>query len=184
MIKNEQTLGNPVFEAKATEAIPFVLKLTAVGIGGILLYRAISNRFVKRNEVSAYPQANVSFAQAQARANAIYSSMGWVSNDFDNVKAQIQGLNYNGYIRVYNAFGKRRGTLFAGELDLEQWLQNQFTQEQVNELSFLLNGAFFRQATPVKQSNTVSNAVTNIANELKAIRVTNYNTQKPVFLGI
>lgn len=175
----KKTLGNPVIgtatATKAAEAIPFVVKLTAVGIFSFIVYRSWSNRFVKRTENPNYPQANVSFAQAEARANSIYSSIGWVSNDFDNVKQQIQGLNYNGYIRVYNAFGKRKGTLLAGELNLEEWLQNQFNQEELNELSFLLNGAFFRQALPTK-----NNTKTEIIAENKTVRT----ISQPVFSGL
>jgi hypothetical protein len=142
-----QKLGNPVAVAaieKTVEVIPFLIK-TAVFLGlGYYAYSRYTNRFVKRKENTSYPPSNMSMAQAEARANAIYSSIDLFSNDFDNVAKQIQGLNYNGFIRVYNAFGNRRGTLFAGDLTLEEWCYNQFSPYQVQQLSFLLGGAFFQ----------------------------------------
>lgn len=148
MKSKKSNLGNPVVVAaaveKTAEVIPFLIK-TAVILGlAYFAYYKITNRFVKRKENSAFPAANVSLAQAKSRADAIASSIGWVSNDFDNVARQLTGLNYNGFVRVYNAFGHQRGTLLAGELTLEEWIYNQFTKDQVQQLSFLLGGAFFQ----------------------------------------
>lgn len=151
-MKNKTKLGIPVdtnsiLIEKSAEAIPYVLRTLGfilIVAGGYWGYKKYTNRFIKRKEKSIYPDANVSFAQAQARANAIYSSIGLFSNDFANVSRQISGLNYNGYIRVYNAFGQKTGTLLGGDLDLEQWCANQFTPYEVQQLSFLLGGEFFQ----------------------------------------
>lgn len=145
---------------QAVESLTPYKEIIFVATGVYVVYRAITNRFVKIKEVSAYPQANVSFAQAKLRADAIYSSIDWFSNDLQNVANQLQGLNYNGFVRVYNAFGERRGTLLAGKLNLIEWLQNQFNREQIQELSFLLNGAFFRQA-PTKAIEQPTQKITN-----------------------
>lgn len=151
MKKTKSKLGNPVAAVagakvieKSSEAIPFLIKLFAVVGVGYYAYSLYSNRFIKRKEVSSYAPANVTYAQAQARANAIYSSIGVFSNNFENVSRQLTGLNYNGFIRVYNAFGHKKGTLLGGDLDLEQWCYNQFTPYQIQQLSFLLGGAFFQ----------------------------------------
>lgn len=148
-MKTKSKLGNPVDTTttvieKSAETIPFLIKFSVFLGVGYFAYRTYTNRFVKRQENSSYPAANVSYAQAQARANAIYSSIGLFSNNFENVSRQLTGLNYNGFIRVYNAFGHHRGTLLGGDLDLEQWCANQFTPYQVQQLSFLLGGAFFQ----------------------------------------
>jgi hypothetical protein len=160
-----KTLGNSESALstvkKAGEGISNVVvigtSVAIVGVVGYFVIRSYQNRFIKKKEISSFPQANVSFAQAESRANAIYSSIGWFTNDFENVKSQLVDLNYNGYARVYNAFKKRRGTLFAGELNLEDWLYNQFTKEQLNEISFLLNGAFFRQK-PVEEKKALTDS--------------------------
>ncbi|WP_163398155.1 hypothetical protein [Flavobacterium fluviatile] len=151
MKQKKSKLGNPVQVAliekaaeKTFDVIPFLIKTTVIlGLGWFAYYK-FTNRFVKRKENSSYPAANVSIAQAKSRADAIYSSIGWVSNDFENVASQLTGLNYNGFVRVYNAFGHKRGTLLAGDLTLEEWIYNQFSKEQVQQLSFLLGGAFFQ----------------------------------------
>lgn len=145
-MKPQTKLGSPAEKAveKTIDLIPFFVK-TAVYLGlGYYAYQKFTNRFIKRKENTSYPPANVSMGQAQARADAIYSSIDLFSNDFDNVARQLTGLNYNGFVRVYNAFGTRRGTLLGGQLNLEEWCYNQFTSYQVQQLSFLLGGAFFQ----------------------------------------
>ena len=148
-MKKQTKLGSPIDTTstiieKSAETIPFLIKFAVLAGAGYMIYKTYTNRFIKRKEVSNYPAANVTYAQAQARANAIYASIGLFSNDFENVSKNISGLNYNGFIRVYNAFGHKRGTLLGGDLDLEQWCANQFSSDQIRQLSFLLGGAFFQ----------------------------------------
>ncbi|MFM2266017.1 MAG: hypothetical protein RLZ77_1437 [Bacteroidota bacterium] len=115
-------------------------------IGGVawFVYNKFTNRFIAMKEESKYPPANVTKAQAQARADAIASSIGWFSNSFDQAVSSLSGLNYNGFVRVFNAFGTKRGTLFGGEKNLIEWLKDQFSEEEVQQLSFLTNGVFFK----------------------------------------
>lgn len=148
-MKKQSKLGNPLDTSstiieKSAEVIPFLIKFAVFAGVGYWAYSSYTNRFIKRKENATYPDANVSFAQAQARANSVYSSIGLFSNDFANVSRQLSGLNYNGFIRVYNAFGHKTGTLLGGDLDIEQWCANQFTPYEVQQLSFLLGGAFFQ----------------------------------------
>ncbi|MFV5702191.1 hypothetical protein ACM55F_09995 [Flavobacterium sp. XS2P12] len=150
MKKKVSKLGNPVaivagakVVEKSAEAIPFLIKLFAVCGLGYYIYNKYTDRFVKIKENSSYAAANVSYAQAKGKADAINGSIGIVSNDFDTVYKQLAGLNYNGFVRVYNAFGHKKGTLLGGDLNLIEWLQNQFNSYQLQQLSFLLGGAFF-----------------------------------------
>jgi hypothetical protein len=123
--------------------IPFLVKTAVVcGIGYYVYYR-FTNRFVSLKENSKFPTGNVTLAQAKSRADSIKGSISWTGNDFNNVADNLQGLNYNGFIRVYNAFGQQTGTLLGGDLNLIEWIQNQFTKYEVEQLSSLLNGAFF-----------------------------------------
>lgn len=150
MKPKKSKLGNPMAAVagvkvveQASTTIPFLIKtFTLLGLG-ILGYKMYTNRFVKLKENSSYDSANVSLAQAKGKADSIGKSIGIISNDFENVSKQLAGLNYNGFIRVYNAFGQQRGTLLGGELNLIEWIQNQFSSYQVQQLSFLLGGAFF-----------------------------------------
>ena len=150
MKKKVSKLGNPVaivasakVVEKSAEAIPFLIKLFAVCGLGYYVYTKYTDRFVKIKENSSYGAANVSYAQAKGKADAINGSIGIISNDFDTVYKQLAGLNYNGFVRVYNAFGHKKGTLLGGDLNLIEWLQNQFNAYQLQQLSFLLGGAFF-----------------------------------------
>jgi|GEM_PF-5708640 len=132
--------------AKQTASIvPFLVKTAVVCGIGYYVYRRITNRFIDRKEVAAYGPANITMGEAQARADAIYGSKGVFTNDFETVQEALTRLNYNGYIRVYNAFGKRRGTLLtglSGGLTLEEWLYDQYSEDEVAQLSALLNGVF------------------------------------------
>lgn len=151
MKKKVSKLGNPAAIAvgakvieKSTEAIPFLIRIFTVGGLIYLAYTKYTDRFVKKKENSAKHPSNISYAQAKSRADAIYGSIGIISNDFDNVARQLSQLNHNGFIRVYNAFGHKKGTLSGGDLNLEEWCHNQFSSYQVQQLSFLLGGEFFK----------------------------------------
>jgi hypothetical protein len=146
MKPTKSKLGNPVVAAEVisqtASVIPFLVKLGAIIAVTVVGYKMWTNRFVSLKENSSYPASNISLAEAKTRADSIIGSIGWVSNDFNAVSKQLSGLNYNGFIRVYNAFGHQRGTLLAGELNLVEWIKNQFTDYQIQQLSFLLGGAF------------------------------------------
>lgn len=150
MKPKQSKLGNPlavVAGAKAIEqastALPFLIKLGALIAVGVVGYKLYTNRFKSLKENNSYAPANVSYAQAKGKADSIYGSIALFSNDFDNVSKQLSGLNYNGFIRVYNEFGQKKGTLLGGDLNLIEWIENQFTSYQKQQLSFLLGGAFF-----------------------------------------
>lgn len=147
MKPTKSKLGNPLVAAtlvqQGASALPFLIKLGAVIGVAVVGYKMWNNRFIKFKENSSFTPANVSLAQAKSKADSIGKSISLFSNDFENVSKQLAGLNYNGFVRVYNAFGQQKGTLFAGELNLVEWIKNQFTSHQVDQLSFLLGGAFF-----------------------------------------
>lgn len=138
----------------ATSVIPFIIK--TIIIGGIVafVYHKYTNRFTKIKENPAYPAANVNISQAVARANSIASSKTLFGNSFDNVRSALAGLNYNGFIRVYNAFGHQKGSLFTGDHNLITWLNDQFSADEMQQLSFLLGGAFFKE--PIAIDNKIS----------------------------
>lgn len=152
MTPTKSKLGNPIAAVagvkaieQASTALPFLIKLGAVTALVVVGYRIYTNRFVNLKESKSEPPANISLAQAKIRADSIAGSIGYISNDFTNVSKQLTGLNYNGFVRVYNAFGHHTGTLLGGDLNLIEWLQNQFGNDsfKMKQLSFLLNGRFF-----------------------------------------
>ena len=128
---------------QTASVIPFLIKTVVVcGIGYYIFYR-FTNRFIRMKENSNYPAANVTKAQAKAKAESIYGSITFFGNSLENVSANLNKLNYNGFVRVYNEFGEHTGTLLGGELDLIGWLHNQFDEYEMQQLSFLTGGAFF-----------------------------------------
>ena len=123
--------------------IPFLVKTAVICGIGYYAYKKYTNRFVSLKEISKYPDARISLAQAKSKADSIAGSITWTGNSFNNVADNLSGLNYNDFIRVYNAFGQQTGTLLGGDLNLIEWIQNKFSEYEVEQLSSLLNGAFF-----------------------------------------
>jgi len=107
-----------------------VAKITAivavVGIGVYVGYRLYKNRFVTMATNSKYPKSNITIDEAKSRAEALYGAMYGAGADLDIVLNALNGLNYNGYVEVFNAFGKR-SPLLGSEMTLTQWLNDQFT---------------------------------------------------------
>lgn len=136
-----------VIAESAKSVIPFAMKVTLlIGVAAFAYY-TWSKRFIKWKENPNFDSSNITDAQAQSRANAIVGALGLFSTDFETVKAALSGLNYNAFVKVYNAFGYQKGTLLAGDLNLIEWLHNQFTEYQLQQLSLITNGAFFRYGT-------------------------------------
>lgn len=126
-----------------TSVIPFLIK-TGVYLGlGYLAYTIFINKFRAINENKNYPPANVTLGQAQTRAEAIYTAMRGIGADFESVATNLQGLNYNGWVRVYNAFGKRKGANpLSNPLDLVGWINDQFSNQEINLLRTLVGSVF------------------------------------------
>lgn len=123
-----------------------VAKITAivavVGIGGYIAYRVYKNRFVSMATNPNYPAANISDDVAKAKAEALYNAMyGWGAN-LEVVLDTLSGLNYNGYSKVFNAFGKRKSATLS-EMTLTEWINDQFTSaSDRTKLQFILPGVF------------------------------------------
>ncbi|HMI08735.1 MAG TPA: hypothetical protein VK528_14385, partial [Flavobacterium sp.] len=83
--------------------------------------------------------ANITDGEAEAKADAIYGAYGYTNDDFDAIANALTSpiLNYNGYIKLYNAYGHR------DDLDLEASFRDHFNDFEVAQLSSYLGGAFF-----------------------------------------
>ena len=157
--KMKKSLGNPVVQYQAVKStaviaetiIPWLFKIAVVGGLGYYVYYRFTNRFVRLTEKSNYPQSNVSIAQAKSRADSIIGSISFFDQsefgtEFNATADALQGLNYNGFVKVYNAFGHQKGSWFTGDKNLVEWIQDQFSPYEIQQLSFLSNGAFFKGA--------------------------------------
>lgn len=126
-----------------TSVIPFLVKtLVVVAVGGYIYYR-YTNRFISLKENTSYPTSNITNNQASTRAETIYNAMKGIGNGFEIVKTNIAGLNYNGFIKLYNAFGQKQGSIpFSSEMNLIEWFSDQFNESELTQLRFLVNNMF------------------------------------------
>ena len=158
-VTTRKKLGNPALVA-AVASNPKAMK-TAVNVGAVVLGLAVitvgglafyylywKNRFEKIPlEKNAAP-ASISATEAGLRAERIYKAMYGLGNGFDTVKKALTAVNRNGFILIYNAFGKRKpadSLRFgnAGNLSLTQWFADQFSESELKELRFLVSGTGF-----------------------------------------
>lgn len=160
-LRGIEDLDTRVVVAKeVASVIPFLIKTTVVLGIGYYLYSSYTNRFVKLKENNNYPIANVTEAQAKGRADGIANSKTfWDDADFGGqyqaTAQNLAGLNYNGFIRVYNAFGHQGGTIFSGDLNLIEFIKDQFSAYEVQTLSTLLNGVFFKGQNDNQETNAI-----------------------------
>jgi hypothetical protein len=154
----KQGLSNPVLLALATpqgqkalanvsqvqsKAIDLgfsILKISLFCLGGYLVYRKITNAFRSRKENGNYRPANISEAMAKVRAENLFKAMFGASHDFNAMLKNLSGLNYNGYTRVFNAFGERRGADLKKQ-NLTQWIYDQCNATELAQLKFATNNA-------------------------------------------
>ncbi len=128
---------------KTLEVVPFVLKtLFVLGVLGFAYYK-FTNRFKPLSENSSYPNANITLSIAKSRADAIFSAMTGFGANVDLVANNIAGLNYNGFVRVFNAFGDKQGSIpFSSEMNMVEWFYDQFDEAELTKLRFLVPNVF------------------------------------------
>lgn len=140
--EGRQAVSNATHTAtKAVDLFFTVLKVGIFCLGGYIIYRKVVPSFDKKYEKSNYRPSNITTQGAAIRAENLYRAMYGPGDNFNKVATNLKGLNYNGYIRVYNAFGERRGLDFKKQ-NLEEWFYDQFTESEIKQLKFLTNNSF------------------------------------------
>jgi hypothetical protein len=125
-----------------------VLAIAFFGGVGYFAYTKIFNGFVALTEDPQYTPSNVSTGVAKAKAEAIYQAMYGAGNGFNMVKSILQyvngeRINHNGFIRVFNAFGKRNGIVpFSPKMTLTEWFVDQFSASELLELRLIIKDFF------------------------------------------
>lgn len=132
---------------KSIDIAALVVKILLVSGTAYFIYNQITNKFDKWGLNPNYPPSNISDAQAAAKAEAIYTAMYGAGNGFSVVKQQIFGVNYNGFTKIYNAFGIRKAFdnimfVHKSEGTLIEWFNNQFDAAELAELRFVVSGIF------------------------------------------
>ena len=125
--------------------IGFILFGTAVlGVAGYAFYTLYwKNRFKKMKYNPKAAPSNVPPAAALAKANALYASMRGAGTNEKEIYKTLAGVNYNGFIAIYNAFGKRSGALNfslgnSGDEDLISFLQGDLSEKDLSSLKNLM----------------------------------------------
>ncbi|UUC45582.1 hypothetical protein [Flavobacterium cerinum] len=149
--KSESSSRNSDLRVKALEksfdVLPWLIKTGVIvglsALGGYLIYRAFTTRFEKWDTKSGYPNANITDAEASTRANALFQAMLGAGNDINAVADQLIGLNYNAFVKVYNAFGKRQGVMpFSKNMTLTEWIVDEFDGTELSYLRGIMGGFF------------------------------------------
>lgn len=115
---------------------------------GYFAYTKIFNGFTAVTEDSQYTPSNVSTGIAKAKAEAIYQAMYGAGSGFNMVKSILQyvsnqRINHNGFIRIYNAFGKRSGAIpFSKKMTMTEWFADQFSESELLELRLIIPNFF------------------------------------------
>lgn len=144
-MKTKDKLGNPAVVAAIGSQIPWAW-LFKVGIGCVIVYNvagSFKKRFQSLSEVSGYQTANISIGAAKVKADIIHQAMRGFGNGFTVVRENIAGLNYNGWVRLYNAFGNRPDNIpLSEDKTLSEWFQSEFSNNELSELRVLIPGVF------------------------------------------
>ncbi|PKB18380.1 hypothetical protein [Flavobacterium sp. 5] len=125
-----------------------VLGIAVLGGVAYFGYTKLFNGFTAISEDQKYTPSNVSSGLAKAKAEAIYTAMSGIGNGFNLVKSVLQyvngeRINHNGFIRIYNAFGKRNGAVpFSPKMTLTEWFTDQFSQSELLELRLIIKDFF------------------------------------------
>ena len=114
--------------------IGFILfGVAVVGVGFTAFYFLYwKNRF--------RPMKYNQYAAAVAKANALYEAMKGAGTDEKTIKNALRNVNYNGYVDVYNAFGKREPGGLSFSLgngnyeDLTSFLHGDLNDKELQDL--------------------------------------------------
>lgn len=144
--KSIDTANNAV--SGSLSIVKNALAIAFFGGLGYIAYTKIFNGFTAVKEDPLYTPSNVSTGVAKAKAEAIYQAMYGAGNGFNMVKSILQyvngeRINHNGFIRVYNAFGKRNGIVpFSPKETLTEWFINQYSASELLELRLIIKNFF------------------------------------------
>jgi len=140
-----EKLGNPIVAGAIVTQLPWAW-LFKVVVGCVIVYTVVgrfTNRFESAREVSSFGPANISTGQAKIKANIIHQAMRGFGNGFDIVRQNLAGINHNGWVRLYNAFGNRPSNIpLSDDKNLAEWLEMEFSTNQLNELRVLVPNVF------------------------------------------
>lgn len=122
-----------------------LLGLGLLGAGGYAFYTLYwKNRHRRLKHSEQHAASNVSPSAAKAKADSIYAATKGIGTNVKEVYKALTGVNYNGLIDIYNAFGKREpgGLNFSlgngSDEDLWGFLKGDLNENELKNLRNLL----------------------------------------------
>lgn len=113
---------------------------------GYYVYKKVFDGFSKLKEDKRYRPSNISTGMAKNKAEAIYSALYGInitSAGFKAVKQNLTGVNHNGFIKIYNEFGLRKGlNPMSSKMNLVEWISDEFSQSELVQLRFIVPNFF------------------------------------------
>ena len=83
----------------------------------------------------------------QSKAETLYRAMHGMGANYTHVYNALRGMGHNNYVAIYNAFASVPRHQFSmgnkNDMDLSQWLQDQFSGEKLASLRAQVGNAFF-----------------------------------------
>jgi hypothetical protein len=109
---------------------------------GFYVYKKVNGFSALKENKNDYP-SSISLGLARVKAEAIYKAMYGMGNGFKEVKKELMGVNANGFVRIHNAFGVRKGiNPLSKKMTLLEWFTDQFNPSELMELRFLIPNFF------------------------------------------
>lgn len=124
--------------------------LGIVAVGGIAY---VGYKFLKKDEPPKldtnkdYPPSTLNQVQALAIADRLYAAMVISGTDEAAILKALSGLNYNDFIKVYDAFGRRQYSKFWGnegdpltsdKHHLITWLTNELEPADIKQIEKII----------------------------------------------
>lgn len=119
--------------------LKFGFQLAFFSFLGYIIVRAIKDKFEPMDYRRDLDAANISDDEAKIKADAIEAAYGWFGDNYDAVADALSTplLNYNGFIKLYNAYGHRDNK------NLIESIKDHFSDFEVQQLSIFVGGHFF-----------------------------------------
>lgn len=121
-----------------------LLGLSVVAVGGMAFYYLYwQHRFVPLNYNTNYAPSSITPSEAKIKAESLYKAMYGMGTDFSSVYEAFKGVNYNAFIDIYNAFGKRKPAddiSFIGTsnyLTLTEYLKSDLSKSELEKIRSL-----------------------------------------------
>lgn len=211
-----QGLGNPLLItslattalSSSTKVVDFTKKnwkYMLAGGGAIFVGWLVYDKFIKATPEdksklpvdNRFPTSTLSQQEAAVIAEELFQAMTYTGTDFNRIKNALNGLTYNDFVKVSDAFGlKYYDTIFGTEglpyvwpkLSLHEWLANELSDKEMAVIQAIMPNVITQEVAfsvgkkviAATNGTTVYNVEKNGNNYLKLDKNTTYNAGKEI----